>query len=207
MIRVHLVHDTRLLRSALRALLSTACDIETTASSWHNAPSSTRALRPHVCVVDVDCPGAVGSSALADGTGLAGLAPGRGDTAHELLVLANADRPGCLRQAYEARALGYVDKNAPPDRLLAAIRRVAKGERFIDETLGFGFLQAAEIPLTKRELSVLTLAAEGATVGDIARRLHLSHGTVRNYMAAITRKTGARNRVDAIRISQGAGWL
>lgn len=207
MIKVLLVHDTRLLRSALSALLSTARDIETTASSWRSAPSTTRALRPHVCVVDVDCPGAGGGSGHPGGTGLAKLAPTGDDSGHELLVLANAGRPGCLRQAYEARALGYVDKNAPPSRLLDAIRTVAKGERFIDETLGFGFLQAAEIPLTKRELSVLALAAEGSTVGDIARRLHLSHGTVRNYMAAITRKTGARNRVDAIRISQGAGWL
>ncbi|MBB5933243.1 response regulator transcription factor [Streptomyces zagrosensis] len=207
MIRVLLVHDTRLLRSALGALLSTARDIETTASSWRNAPSTTRSLRPHVCVVDVDCPGAAGISGFAGDTGLTKLDPSGAQNKHPLLVLANAGHPGCLRQAYEAKALGYVDKDAPPDRLLNAIRQVAKGERFVDDALGYGFLQAAEIPLTKRELSVLTLAAEGASVGDIARRLHLSHGTVRNYMAAITRKTGARNRVDAIRISQSAGWL
>ena len=65
----------------------------------------------------------------------------------------------------------------------------------------------APAPLTRRELSVLSLAAEGASIAEIAGSLHLSHGTVRNYMAAITRKTGARNRIDAIRISQGQGWL
>lgn len=124
-----------------------------------------------------------------------------------LLALTTTGRPGPLRRAYEAGALGYLSKNASPDRLVEGIRHVAKGERYIDETLGFGFLQAAEIPLTRRELSVLSLAAEGASVGEIARSLHLSNGTVRNYMAAITRKTGARNRVDAIRISRGAGWV
>ncbi len=90
---------------------------------------------------------------------------------------------------------------------MRAIRQVAQGERFVDSALALDLLHAADTPLTKRELSVLSLAAEGASVSEIARRLHLCHGTVRNYMAAINRKTGARNRVDAIRISQGAGWL
>lgn len=100
-----------------------------------------------------------------------------------------------------------MDKEGSPQNLLRGIRRVAEGERFVNDSLGFGFLQAAEMPLTRRELSVLTLAAEGASIAEIAGSLHLSHGTVRNYMAAITRKTGARNRIDAIRISQGRGWL
>ncbi|MBH5334593.1 response regulator transcription factor [Streptomyces pactum] len=124
-----------------------------------------------------------------------------------LLALARRERPGSLRRAYEARALGFVNRDAPPGRLLDGIRRLAKGERFVDESLGFGFLRAADIPLTRRELSVLSLAAEGASTAEIAGSLHLSNGTVRNYLAAITRKTGARNRVDAIRISRVAGWV
>jgi two-component system response regulator DesR len=122
-------------------------------------------------------------------------------------VLASAHRPVLLKRAIEAGALGYVDKEGAPDHLVRGIRRVAAGERFVDDSLGYGFLKAAEMPLTRRELSVLSLAAEGASVAEIAGSLHLSHGTVRNYMAAITRKTGARNRIDAIRISQGEGWL
>ncbi|WP_368397154.1 DNA-binding response regulator [Streptomyces sclerotialus] len=131
-------------------------------------------------------------------------APRRGPA---LLVLGSAGRPGPLRRAFEADALGFVDKEGSPRQLAAGIRQVAAGKRFIDGSLGFGFLQAAEMPLTQRELSVLSLAAEGASVAEIAGMLHLSNGTVRNYMSAITRKTGARNRVDAIRISQGEGWL
>ncbi len=218
MIRVLVVHDTCLLRSALAALLGRESDLEVAATSWKGLGGVARSLLPHVCVVDVDCPG---SARLATDAGLAELSgvssaaprasiperrslPARSPA---LLVLAAASKPGLLRRASQARALGFVNKDASPDGLTRAIRRVAEGERFIDTSLGFDFLRAAEIPLTRRELSVLSLAAEGASVAEIASSLHLSNGTVRNYMASIKRKTGARNRVDAIRISRGAGWL
>jgi two-component system response regulator DesR len=184
-IRVLFVHDTWLMRSALTALLSDEEDIEVTAAPWTKAPGRARAFRPQVCIVDGDVPG---TTEFPNGPGGPGCA---------LLVLATACRPGVLRRALAARALGIVDKDTPPVRLLRAIRLVAAGQRYVDGTLAADFLQATEMPLTARELAVLTLA----------RELHLSNGTVRNYMAAINRKTGARNRVDAIRISQGAGWL
>lgn len=210
MIRVLLVHDSRLLRSGLAALIEAEPDIEVTTTSWCDARSRVRAVRPHVCVVDTDCPGsdgAVRKGELAEiSEGISGERSGK-DGRCELLVLADAERPGPLRQAHEARALGYIDRNASPDRLLDGIRSVANKKRFIDDSLGYGFLQAAQMPLTARELSVLSLAAEGASIAEIARSLHLSNGTIRNYMAAITRKTGARNRVDAIRISRGEGWV
>lgn len=176
---------------------------------WARAAALARTLRPDIYAVDLDCADTYGIAPLGE-------LPVREPPARHggpcsdggaLLVLTAANRPGPLRRAAEAHALGYVDTAGTPEQLIAAIRQVAKGERFIDESLGFGFLRAAQMPLTRRELSVLSLAAEGATIADIARRLHLSNGTVRNYMAAITRKTGARNRVDAIRISQGEGWL
>ncbi|AWI32601.1 helix-turn-helix transcriptional regulator [Streptomyces tirandamycinicus] len=201
MIRVLLVHDGCLMRSALAALLGKESDLEVSGSSWRAAAGQARSVRPHVCVVDVECPGAVMLGTL--------VGPARGATgpACALLALATAARPGPLRRAFDAGALGYVSKDAGPRRLVEAIRQVAAGERFVDESLAFGFLQAAEMPLTPRELSVLRLAAEGSTIAEIARKLHLSLGTVRNYMSAITRKTGARNRVDAIRKSQHAGWV
>ncbi|WP_437113576.1 response regulator transcription factor [Streptomyces roseoverticillatus] len=215
MIRVLLVHDTYLLRTALAFLLGREPDLDVTSASWQRAADLSRSLRPHVCVVDMDSPEAGGPRGLRELSGHGGEGhdgDGHGQAAGRegraaLLALASAGRPGPLRRAYEEKALGYLSKNASPDRLVEGIRHVAKGERYIDEALGFGFLEAAEIPLTRRELSVLSLAAEGASVGEIAHSLHLSNGTVRNYMAAITRKTGARNRVDAIRISRGAGWV
>nr|WP_181143838.1 response regulator transcription factor [Streptomyces cinnamoneus] len=204
MTRVLLILDTYLLRTALAVLIGREPDLDVSSASWHGALATSRALRPDVCVIDMDSPGA---SEECGGVRSLAARCGEGDEGGALLALATAGRPGPLRRAYEVGALGYLSKNASPDRLVEGIRHVAKGERYIDETLGYGFLQAAEMPLTRRELSVLSLAAEGASVGEIARSLHLSNGTVRNYMAAITRKTGARNRVDAIRISRGAGWV
>ncbi|MDF3298976.1 response regulator transcription factor [Streptomyces tropicalis] len=202
MIRVLLVHDACLVRSVLADWLRREPDLGVYDTPWRSAPGRVRSVRPDVCAVDLDCSDAYGLPPLGE---LGARAGGAGRP--RLLVLATASRPGLLKRAIEAGALGYVDKAGSPDRLVRGIRRVAEGERFVDDSLGFGFLKAAEMPLTRRELSVLSLAAEGASVAEIAGSLHLSHGTVRNYMAAITRKTGARNRIDAIRISQGEGWL
>ncbi len=200
MIRVLVVHDACLVRSVLAEWLRREPDLGVYDAPWRSAPARVRSVRPDVCAADLECSDAYGLPPLGELR-----EPGR--TPPHLLVLASVNRPGLLKRALEAGALGYVDKEGSPDRLVRGIRRVAEGERFIDDSLGFAFLKAAEMPLTRRELSVLSLAAEGASVAEIAGSLHLSHGTVRNYMAAITRKTGARNRIDAIRISQGEGWL
>ncbi|MER6346873.1 LuxR C-terminal-related transcriptional regulator [Streptomyces sp. NPDC001595] len=200
MIRVLLVHDACLVRSVLAEWLRREPDLGVYDAPWRAAPAQVRSLRPDVCAADLEYGGRHGIPPLGEVSGRAGRAP-------RLLVLAGADRPGLLRRAAEAGALGYVDKAGSPERLVRGIRAVAEGERFVDDSLGFGFLKASQMPLTRRELSVLTLAAEGASIAEIAGSLHLSHGTVRNYMAAITRKTGARNRIDAIRISRGEGWL
>jgi two-component system response regulator DesR len=201
-IRLLLVHDACLERSVLAEWLRREPDLGVYDTPWHTAPGRVRSVRPDVCAADLDCSDTYGIPPLGE------IGPrGTGPAPPRLLVLATAHRSGLLKRALDEGALGYVDKASPPDRLVHAIRRVAAGKRFVDDSLGFGFLKAAEMPLTRRELSVLTLAAEGASVAEIAGSLHLSHGTVRNYMAAITRKTGARNRIDAIRISQGEGWL
>jgi two-component system response regulator DesR len=190
------------MRSALVALLKAEGSFEVWSTGCRTAAGRARSLQPHVRVVDVDCPG---SAALLEECSES---PDRAvGPVGALLVLATAGRPGLIRRAFEARALGYIDKDGSPCRLVQGIRKVAKGERFIDESLAFGFLQAAEMPLTPRELSVLARAAEGESIAEIATGLHLSNGTVRNYMASVTRKVGARNRIDAIRISQGAGWV
>ncbi|MDF4252220.1 response regulator transcription factor [Streptomyces sp. WMMB303] len=205
MIRVLLVHDVRILRCALAALVGREPDMAIEAAPAKDAMRLARTLTADVCVVDADVTKRSPLDELAgySRTGAARTA----DATQRLLVLVSQHCPGALRRALDVGARGFVCKDALPEQLVTGIRRVAAGERFVDNALAGTFLRASEAPLSERELTVLSAAAEGASVGEIARHLGLSTGTVRNYMSAITRKTGARNRVDAIRISQGAGWL
>ncbi|MCX5152056.1 response regulator transcription factor [Streptomyces sp. NBC_00320] len=202
MTKILVLHSVSLVRSALAALLRSEGPFEVTSAGWRAAARQAESLRPDVTVVDLDCPGT--TAVLAD--------DGRAD--HQVLappspvlVLASTGAPGLLHRAFRAEARGYVDKDGSPGRLVRAVRKVAAGERFIDASLASAFMEADPVPLSPRELSVLTRAAEGDSIAEIACTLHLASGTVRNYMAAATRKTGARNLIDAIRISRRAGWV
>jgi len=112
-----------------------------------------------------------------------------------------------VRRAAAACATGLVVSDAAPDVLADAVRQVARGIKVIDPDLAFAALATADNPLTPRELDTLRYAAQGATCAEIARELYLSVGTVRNYLSRVITKTGARNRIDAIRIAQGSGWI
>jgi two-component system response regulator DesR len=200
-IQILLLSDALLLRSALASLVGGAPDIDVTTASSDEAAKAVRSHPADVCVIDADGGGPFHLAAVA------GKIREEASAGLDLLVIAEKGKPGVLREAYDAHALGYVSRDAPPERFLDAIREVAQGKRFVDVSLAYDFLQAAEMPLTRRELNVLSLAANGATVPEIARRLVLAEGTVRNYLAAVNRKIGARNRVDAIRIARSTGWV
>ncbi|MFH8440432.1 two-component system response regulator RamR [Streptomyces sp. NPDC018026] len=198
MVRIAVVHAEKLLRSALVQLLRSDDTLDVTSHCLDaDGPQPGAALPADVCVVDGEC---------LTGPQDAGAGRLRARYGDRLVVLATAKRPGVLRRAFDGGALGLVDKNAPAHRLITAVHTVARGERFLDETLTVALLKGAEMPLTTRELGVLALASQGAPIAEIAARLHLSRGTVRNYLATAVRKVGARNRVDAIRIVQSAGW-
>ncbi|MDD9375574.1 response regulator transcription factor [Streptomyces sp. ZAF1911] len=202
MTKVLVLHSVSLVRSALAALLRSEGSFDVTSAGWRTAVRQAESLRPDVTVVDLDCPGA--TAVLADG----GRADRRGlGSPSSVLVLASTGAPGSLHRAFRAEARGYVDKDGSPGRLVRAVQKVAAGERFIDASLASAFMEADPVPLSPRELSVLARAAEGDSIAEIARTLHLASGTVRNYMAAATRKTGARNLIDAIRISRREGWV
>ncbi|MGP3683538.1 response regulator transcription factor [Streptomyces sp. IBSNAI002] len=202
MTKVLVLHSVSLVRSALAALLRSEGPFEVTSAGWRTAVRQAESLRPDVTVVDLDCPGTTAVLAgerRADRQVLASPSP--------VLVLASTGAPGSLHRAFRAEARGYVDKDGSPGRLVRAVRKVAAGERFIDASLASAFMEADPVPLSPREVSVLARAAEGDSIVEIARALHLASGTVRNYMAAATRKTGARNLIDAIRISRRQGWV
>lgn len=201
MTTVLLVHDIALWRASLACLLSTDGKLQVRVTDKGGVREATEETLPDVFLTDLDCPDSVEvladmeSLRCPDGTGGA------------LVVLARGDRPGALRRAFDAGARGYIDKFGTVNGLPEIMHKVAGGGRHIDESLAFGLLQAADVPLSRRELGVLALAAEGESVSAIAGALHLTNGTVRNYLAAAIRKTGARNRLDAIRLSKQFGWL
>ncbi|OXM69084.1 response regulator transcription factor [Amycolatopsis vastitatis] len=200
-IRLLLADDQALVREALCALLALEDDFEVVASVGRGdeVAAAAREHRPDVALLDIEMPGLDGLAAAAV---LAAQVPDC-----RVVMLTTFGRAGYLRRAMEAGAAGFVVKDAPADVLADAIRRVRAGERVVDPALAVATLAAGESPLTARERDVLITARTGATVAEIASRLYLSEGTVRNYVSAAITKTGARNRVEAVRIADERGWL
>ncbi|MER7045354.1 MULTISPECIES: response regulator transcription factor [Streptomyces] len=201
MTTVLLVHTVSLWRASLACLLGKDQRLHVRTTDKGGVRAAMAEHGADILVTDLDCPDSVEVLSLME---TLRKPAGRGTA---LVVLARGDRAGDLRRASDAGARGYIDKFGPVDNLCEVVRGVAAGGRHIDQSLAFGLLQAAEVPLSARELRVLALAAEGESVSSIAKALHLASGTVRNYLAAAIRKTGARNRLDAIRLSKEFGWL
>jgi two-component system response regulator DesR len=124
-----------------------------------------------------------------------------------VVVLTGKHTPGVLRQALEAPIRGVASKEQPPAELTELIRRVASGDRVIDPATALAALDVVDNPLTERESEVLQLAANGLPTRLIAGQLYLAEGTVRNHLSAILRKTGCRNRLQAVHRARDAGWL
>jgi len=200
-IRVLLADDQRLVRGALAALLALGDDIGVVAGVGRGdeVVAAARRTAPDVALLDVEMPGLDGIAAAA---ALRAEVP-----AVRVAIVTTFGRPGYLRRAMEAGVLGFVVKDAPTEELAAAVRRVAAGERVVDPALAAATLAGGPSPLTGREWDVLVAARDGATVADIAARLSLSEGTVRNYLSAAITKTGTRNRVEALRVAEAQGWL
>lgn len=201
MIKVMLAEDMHMVRGALVALLELEPDLEVVAqvASGDDIVPTARRHRPDVAVIDIDLPGIDGLTAASQ------LHDALPDT--RTLILTSLARPGTLRRALAVRVGGFILKDAPADRLADAIRGVAAGRRVVDSQLALAAWDTTDCPLTSRELEVLRLAADGAEPVEIAATLHLSAGTVRNYLTTVATKLNARNRVDAVRIAQSAGWL
>ena len=200
-IRVLLAEDMDLLRTALVSLLSDEEDIEVIADLKcdHKAVSVAVRLRPDVAVISADLP---------ETQGLTTVGELRKRLPECQIVALTMKRPvGLLKRLLAMDVSGLIDKNAPAARLLHAIRGVAEGGTVIDANLVIAALSAGSNPFTPRETSVLKLAAEGASGPEIAKKLSLSPGTVRNYLSNAMNKTGARTRIDAIRIATESGWL
>jgi len=199
MIRVLVAEDMRILRDTLVAVLSLEDDIEVIGDVTDGKAIAGAAKDADVAVIDIDLPGIDGITAARD---LSEQCP-----QCRVLILTALAKPGNLRRALAARVAGFLPKETPAADLVDAVRVIAAGGRVIDPQLALQALEVPDNPLSAREAEVLRRFAAGAESAEIAAALYLSHGTVRNYLAAAVTKLGSRNRVDAVRIAAEAGWL
>lgn len=200
-IRVLLAEDQLMFRTAVRRLLEIEGDIEVVAEVGRGDELVAAALvaRPDVAVVDIEMPAQDGISAA--------LELRRSLPNCRTLILTMYGRPGFVQRAMEGGVSGFVLKDAPVEALAAAIRRCAAGEDVVDPTLAARALRAGPCPLSTREREILAACAEGLSTAEIATRVWLSEGTLRNRVSEILGKLGVRNRAEAVQIARENGWL
>ena len=200
-VRVLLAEDQAMVRGALSALLALEGDVEVVAeaSRGDEVLPAALAAQPDVALLDIEMPGGDGLAAAA---ALKEHLP-----SCRVIILTTFGRTGYLRRAMESGAAGYLLKDAPAAELAAAIRRVASGERVVDPALAAAALSERGSLLTDRERDVLAASVDGATIREVAAKLYLSEGTVRNHVSTAIQKLAARTRVEAARLAQQKGWL
>jgi len=199
-IRVVVAEDQAMVLGALAALLEIEGDIDVVgrAHDGNAALTICRDARPDVLLTDIEMPQMTGLEVAS--------AMKREGLATRVIILTTFARGGYLRRALEAGASGYLLKDSPAEHLANAVRRVHAGGRVVDPELAAEAWSEPD-PLTDRERQVLRMAGEGQPSADIAARLNLSEGTVRNYLSEAISKLGAGNRVEAARIAREKGWL
>ncbi|MBT2227022.1 DNA-binding response regulator [Nonomuraea sp. NEAU-A123] len=196
--RVLLADDEHLVRGAIAALLDLEAGIEVIAQVGRGDEVLAAVVehRPDVAVLDIEMPGMDGLSAAEQISSLC-----------KIVILTSLGRPGYLRRAMAAGVSGFLGKDASAEELAMAIRKVQSGGRYLDAELAAAAMAAGDSPLTGRERDALRLAGDGATIARIAAELHLTEGTVRNYLSSAMTKLNAQNRLEAIRTAQRMGWL
>lgn len=200
MIRVLIAEDQSMVLGALAALLDLEDDLEVVgrAADGREALERIEEIDPDVVITDIEMPHMTGLELAAE-------LRRRGHRARVVIVTTFA-REGYLRRALEAGVAGYLLKDSPSEQLAKAVRRVHRGLRAVDPELAAAAWSDPD-PLTDRERQVLRLAGRGLTTSKIAEEVHLSEGTVRNYLSEAIGKLDAANRIEAARIARDKGWL
>jgi len=199
-IRLLVADDEHLIRGALVALLGLEPDIEVVATAENGLAAVEEAVehRPDVCLLDLEMPEADGLEAAAR---ILRTVPTR------VIIVTRHARPGVLRRALAANVSGFVPKSTPAEELAGVIRAVASGKRYVDPEIAATALTAERCPLTDRELDTLRLSRSSASVQQIAERLHLAPGTVRNYLSSAMTKVDASSRHEAAEKAWQQGWI
>jgi len=198
MIRIVIAEDQRLLLGALASVLDLEEDMQVVgrASNGEDAVRLVRLHKPDICIMDIEMPGKNGLEAAEELKG----------SGCKVMILTTFARSGYFERAIKSGASGYLLKDSPSEELADSIRSVMAGRRIyatelVDEVYGI------DNPLTEREKEVMHLMAGGRNTKDIASELHLTNGTVRNYISVILDKLGVRNRVEAITRFREKGWF
>lgn len=201
MIRIVLAEDQGMLLGALASLLALedGFDIVGTAANGKEALQLVEEHDPDICIMDIEMPvmnGLEAAEAL------------RSANCH-IIILTTFARAGYFERARKAGVRGYLLKDSPIEELVEAIRQVMDGRRiYAPELVDIMYDDVLyENPLTKREIDVLTLVSQGKTTKEIAENLHLSPGTVRNYISIILEKLQVNNRIEAISLVKEKGWF
>ncbi len=200
MISIIIAEDQRMLRGALAALLDLEDDLQVVGQASDGAQALRLAgeLQPDICLMDIEMP-------IMSGLDVAEQLHVQ-QTACRVMILTTFARPGYFQRAVAADVRGYLLKDEPIDTLAEAIRRVMNGHREISPALIFGN-ELTSNPLSHRECDILRLAASGDSANEIAQTLHLTHGTVRNYISEILSKLEVKSRIEAVRIAKENGWI
>ena len=200
-IRVLLAEDQTMLRGALAALLEMESGIKVVAqaANGREAQRLERELTPDIVVTDIEMPEMTGLEFAA--------ALHQSGSKARVIILTTFARPGYLRRALDVGVRGYLLKERPASELAEAIRRVHSGLRAVDPVLAAEAWNVDADPLSDRERQILRLVGDGRSSTEVAQELHLSEGTVRNYLSEIIAKVGATNRTNAARIARSRGWL
>ena len=198
--KVIVAEDQGMLRGALSALLDLEDDIEVVgqAENGEQALRMIETIGPDICILDIEMPRMSGLD----------VAEKLKELGHpcKVVILTTFSRAGYFQRAMRAGVKGFLLKDSPIQELGEALRSVRRGGRAVSPELALS-LWEAENPLSEREREVLSLAREGLSAGQIAERLYLSAGTVRNYLSEAIQKLEANNRIDAIGIAERNGWL
>ncbi|RBW68635.1 response regulator transcription factor [Bacillus taeanensis] len=198
MIRIVIAEDQRMLLGALGSLLDLEEDMEVVgkARNGEEALALVKKHKPDICIMDIEMPLKTGLEAAEELI----------DEPCKVIILTTFARAGYFERARKAEVSGYLLKDSPSEELAQSIRIIMDGRRiYAPELVDLAYDN--ENPLTKREMEVIELIADGKSTNEIADKLNLTNGTVRNYISIILDKLDVGNRIEAISRFKEKGWF